>query len=120
MLTGSKLQMRSGLPALSENSSRCVRTDSWGMGRFDNDDPGYLVTYQVDLRLIDAKIVRPIDGKSGAVIAEGTCVRNSAEAPGRPTNDELLADHARLLKDELEAATRFCIKDLRAKILLDQ
>ena len=97
-----------------------VWTDHWEMGRFDNDDPGYVVTYQVNLRLIDAKVVRAIDGKSGAVIAEGTCVRNSEEAPGRPTRDGLLADHARRLKDELDAATRFCINDLSVKILLDR
>ena len=94
-----------------------VWTDAWGLEPFDFNDPRYKVGYRVNLRLIDAKVVRPIDGKSGAVIAEGTCTHLSEDTPRAPTYDQLLADHADRLKNELAAAARFCVKDFRSKIL---
>jgi len=92
-----------------------VWTDRWSMARA-GDDPGFSVNYGVNLRLIDAKIVQPIDGRSGAVIAEGTCASDS-EGLGGPTQDELLADGARRLKADLDDAAQYCIEDFRSRVL---
>jgi len=94
-----------------------VWTDSWQVAPTREDDAIYRVRYSVNLRLIDAKVVHPLDGKLGAVVAQGSCTYVSNTATSGPSFDELLADHARVLKDELDAAAKDCVQDLGSQIL---
>ena len=75
----------------------------------------YRVRYTAYIRLIDAKFVHLIDEKKGIVIAHGTCSYIQEETPNAPTYDQLLADGAQRLKDELEVAARFCLDEFRSK-----
>lgn len=82
-----------------------------------HDPSKYQVRYTLNLRLIDAKIVHPVDGKKGAVIARGRCNFAPDETPSAPTYDEMLANGARRLKHELELAAQTCTQQLRSTIL---
>jgi hypothetical protein len=95
-----------------------VWTDNWAIIPFKSEDPAYSVKYRVNIRLIDAKGAPTIDGKSGTVMAEGTCTCNSEDESLAPTYDELVADHARRLKGELETAVEVCVEDFSSRILL--
>jgi len=94
-----------------------VWTASWSIEPFSSENTRYKVRYVVNMRLIDAKVPHPIDGKSGAVIAEGTCTCESEDASLAPAYEELVADHARRVKSELDTAVEFCVEDLRSRIL---
>jgi len=94
-----------------------VWTDSWSTAPFSSDEGPYRVRYRVNLRLIDAKVAHPIDGRSGAVIAEGSCACDSEDESLAVTYDQLVADHARRLKGELDTAVQFCVEDFRSRIL---
>jgi len=93
-----------------------VRT-GWDLEPLPRDSSKYRFTYLAHLRLSDAKIVHLIDGKKGAVIADGTCSRLSEETTSAPSYDELLANGAQRLKDEIGGAARFCAEEFRAKVL---
>jgi len=73
--------------------------------------------YGADLRLIDARGRRPIDGKSGVVIAEGSCGYETPETTKKLTWHQMLTDGARLTKDELARAEQFCVGELEHKVL---
>jgi hypothetical protein len=92
-----------------------VWTGDWSLRPRPDAPPKYRVGYAVHLRLIDARVVHVIDGKKGAVIAEGTC-RFPEDASSAHARDEFLADGARRLKDELDVAARFCVDEFRTKI----
>lgn len=83
---------------------------------FALDQAKYRITYAAVLRLIDAKIVRPIDGKKGQVVADGTCTLIPEETANAPTYNEFLARGAQRLKHEFDIAAQFCIDD-RSKVL---
>ena len=94
-----------------------VWINSLSLEPYSHDSSKYRVKFAAYLRLIDAKVVRPIDGKKGLVVAEGTCARSPEETPGAPTYDDLLANGAQRLKRELDVAMRFCIDEFRARVL---
>lgn len=95
-----------------------VWTDSWGVKAIEiGEESKYRATYQVELRIIDAKAVRPIDGKAGVVLAEASCSDPGEDAPNAPNYAQFLDDGARLLKKDLDAATQFCVADFRTRIL---
>ncbi|HEX2672487.1 MAG TPA: hypothetical protein VHM25_16510, partial [Polyangiaceae bacterium] len=73
--------------------------------------------YRAYMRLIDARTVHAIDGKTGAVIAEGTCERAPDDLSGAATREQWLADGGRRLKDELKQAERTCIHEFRSQLL---
>lgn len=95
-----------------------VWTESWSAEPLSSESASYTVKYTVNIRLIDAKSRRAIDGKSGVVVAEGSCESASEDAPLAPTLEGLVADHARRLKGELDKSVQFCVNDFRTRILL--
>lgn len=94
-----------------------VRIDNLSVAPFSQTSSRYGLQYAAYVRLIDAKVVRPLDGKRGLVIAHGTCIRKSEETSGAPTYDELLGNQARRLKADLAEAVRFCVDEFRTKVL---
>jgi hypothetical protein len=94
-----------------------VWINSLSLEPFSQDSSKCHVKYTARLRLIDAKIIHPIDGKKGLVIAHGTCVHIPEETPSAPTYDEFLASGAQRLKHELDLATQSCVEVFRSKVL---
>ena len=82
-----------------------VRTINWGYSYFPTSWNRYRVFYSARLRLIDLKRAQ--------VLAEGFCSRMPEETPTAPTGDELLANGAAVLKNELNTAAGFCIEHFR-------
>jgi hypothetical protein len=77
----------------------------------------YRLLYSAQVRLIDAKIVHPIDGKEGLVIARGTCSRKPAETSSTPTYNDFLANGAQRLIREIDVATQFCAEEFISTVL---
>jgi hypothetical protein len=94
-----------------------VSVENWDLGPSARGSAKYRVRYAAHLRLIDAKVVDPIDEKKGRVIAHGVCHYRPEEASDAATYDQLLANGARRLKDELEVAARFCVDQFRSRAL---
>jgi len=95
-----------------------VWTDSWGVKTFaDGDESKYRATYEVEVRIIDAKALRSIDGRAGVVIAEASCNSPGETPPNAPNRAQFFDDGARLLKKDLDAAARFCVADFQSRIL---
>jgi hypothetical protein len=84
-----------------------MRTINWGYTYFPTTWNRYRVIYSARLRLIDAK--------KGQVLAEGFCSRVPEETPNAPTGDELLANGARVIKNELQAAASHCVQHFRSQ-----
>jgi hypothetical protein len=86
-----------------------VRTLNWSFMYFPTSWGRYRVIYSARLRLVDVK-----DGK---VLAEGGCARVPDEADSAPSYDELMANSAARLKQELRIAAEHCISEFRSKTL---
>jgi hypothetical protein len=61
--------------------------------------------------------MRLVDAKSGSVLAEGGCARVPEHTPEAPSYDELVANSAQRLKQELKTAADFCISEFKSKTL---
>ena len=94
-----------------------IWTDGWSLVALRDDVSKFHVHYAANMRLIDARAVHAIDGKTGLVLAEGTCERAPDEPSSATTRDQLLADGARRLKAELEQAAKTCIHEFRSQLL---
>jgi hypothetical protein len=94
-----------------------IWTDDWSLVQHHEDLSKFHLHYSASMRLIDARAVHAIDGKTGAVIAEGTCERAPDEPSSAATRDQFLADGARRLKAELKQAEQACVHDFRARLL---
>jgi hypothetical protein len=86
-----------------------VRTLNWSFAYFPTTWNRYRVIYSASIRLIDAK--------NRTVIAEGFSSRVPKETPDAPTKDELLANHAQLLKEELNKGAQQCVQEFMTKAL---
>ena len=86
-----------------------VRTLNWSFMYFPTSWGRYRVIYSARLRLVDAK-----DGK---VLAEGGCARVPDQADNAPSYEELMANSAARLKQELRIAAEHCISEFRSKTL---
>lgn len=90
-----------------------IRTSQWGVTRSylnnPNDQRHFGIFYEGTLRLIDAR--------QKAVIAEANCTSDPVNAPGMPTFEELMEDHAALLKIELATTAEYCSDDYRKRVL---
>lgn len=86
-----------------------VRTVNWSFIYFPTDWNSYRVIYSAKLKLTDAK--------SGKVLAEGFCARVPEKSDSAPGYEELMADQAARLKQELTAGADQCIGEFRAKVL---
>lgn len=94
-----------------------VWINSLRLGQLSQSETGYGLSYGAYLRIIDAKVVHPIDGKRGIVLARGSCSRAPDQRLGAPTYDDFLADGAQRLKYEIDLAVQFCIDQFRAAVL---
>ena len=86
-----------------------VRTFGWGFIYFLTDLRHYHVIYSVKLRLFDSR--------KSAVIAAGYCVREPYNTRGAPSYDELLANRAARLKEELSKVGGECLAELRTNVI---
>lgn len=86
-----------------------VQTINWSFGYFPTDWSHYRVIYTAKARLIDSE--------TKIVVAEGFCKRIPDTNTNAPTNDELLANEASLLKKELSTAADECVKSLKGEML---
>jgi hypothetical protein len=86
-----------------------VRTINWSFVYFPTVWGKYRVIYSARMRLVDAK--------SGSVLAEGGCHRVPEHTPEAPSYDELVANSAQRLKQELKTAADFCISEFKSKTL---
>ena len=89
-----------------------VATSGWSLNYFPTAWTRYRVTYGARMRLIDVK--------RGEVIAQGACRRLPEETPDAPTYDDLVADGAARLKQELGIAAEQCIRSWSKTALLLQ
>jgi hypothetical protein len=94
-----------------------IWTERWSLVELSEDLSKLHLHYAANMRLIDARTVHALDGKTGLVIAEGTCERSPEGAATAATRDQLLADGARRLKAELAQAVQGCIHDFRSQLL---
>jgi hypothetical protein len=69
----------------------------------------YRVLYSVKIRLIDTRQAK--------LVAEAFCYRRDDGDKSPPTHDELLADHAVLLKQRLRDHASECVGELQNKLL---
>lgn len=86
-----------------------VRTINWSYTYFPTNWTHYRIIYSVKLRLIDTK--------TSKAIAEGFCARVPEGTENAPTHEELLANNAQRLKDELRIAADHCIHELKSNTL---
>ena len=86
-----------------------VQTINWSFGYFPTKWGKYRVIYSAKLRLIDSD--------SGNLLAEGFCDRIPEYDENAPSKDELLADSAARLKEELSLAAGSCIDQLKSNVL---
>ena len=86
-----------------------VRTLGWAFAYFPTSWTRYRVIYNARLRLIHTK--------TGKVLAEGLCARAPEQTAASPSYDELLANGAERLKQELRAAAEHCVNEFKTKTL---
>jgi hypothetical protein len=86
-----------------------VQTVNWSFVYFSTDWNSYRVVYVGKLRLID--------NQSRRTLAEGVCARAPAKSDSSPGYDELMANQAARLKQELTAGADHCIAEFRSKVL---
>ncbi len=85
-----------------------VRTVNWSFAYFPSDWNNYRVIHNARMRLIDTE--------TGDVIAQGFCSRIPEKTSTAPSKDELLAENAARLKQELQIAADECIENLKANV----
>lgn len=86
-----------------------IRTINWSFVHFPSSWGRYRVIYAARLRLIDAR--------NGRLLAEGGCHRVPDQTAESPSYDELIADSAARLKQELRTAADFCIREFKRGVL---
>lgn len=86
-----------------------VRTIDWGLMNHPVKWGLYGLNYSAKFRIIDTT--------SAKVIAESYCEKQAFTTRPDFTREELLANRAQRLKDELRAAAEFCIEEFRTKAL---
>lgn len=84
-----------------------VKTNSWLFIYLPMNWSRYRVLYSASFRLID--------NKTKTVIAEGSSGR-VPDTENAPTKEELLANNAERLKQELKKATEFCVNDFKNRV----
>jgi len=86
-----------------------IRTINWSFVYFPTDWNNYRIIYSAKLRLIDVR--------NKSIIAEGFCAKKPEDqSENSPTYDQIVADHATVLKNELRTASDECIKNFKENI----
>jgi len=86
-----------------------VKTLQWMLGYFPTDWSHYKVTYEVRARLIHAE--------TGKVIGQVPCTYLSDTENIAPTYEQLIGNHAALLKDKLASAATTCTEFIKRNML---
>lgn len=86
-----------------------VETINWSFAYFPTDWNNYRVIYSVKLRLFNTK--------TKSMVAEGFCSRVPEEDTSAPSYDELVANKAERLKQELKVAADKCIGEFKSTVL---
>ncbi|KXI28290.1 YajG family lipoprotein [Paraglaciecola hydrolytica] len=86
-----------------------LETINWSFAYFPTDWDNYRVIYSVKLRLFNTK--------TKSMVAEGFCARVPEEDTTAPSYDELVANKAERLKQELKIAADHCIGEFKSKFL---
>lgn len=86
-----------------------VRTINWSFAYFPTDWNSYRVMYSAKLRLIDTG--------NGNVVAESFCPYMPDKTAAAPSYEQLLANQAQRLKDELRLAAEHCLAEFKSKAL---
>jgi hypothetical protein len=86
-----------------------VQTVNWSFAYFPTDWTHYRVMYAARARLIDTATKN--------IVAEGACSRVPDTNVNAPTYDQLTANSAALLKQELALAAGACVTSLKAEML---
>lgn len=88
-----------------------VGTSYWSTSDFGSQNPPqFSVSYQATLRLIDTK--------NKKVIARGSCANLAPRVHNpAPTYEKLLSNKAKIIKLELDAQTKECVKKFKSEIL---
>ncbi|WP_207062984.1 hypothetical protein [Motiliproteus sp. SC1-56] len=86
-----------------------VQTLNWSFIYFPTDWDNYRVIYTAKLRLVDTR--------ANEMVAEGFCKRIPEQDENSPSYDELVANDAQRLKDELKLAAEHCIREFQTKVL---
>lgn len=112
-----------GMPPVSIDETDVLKLARAGQGAdllFDVQVTGWGFAYKPSLThyfvILGVKL-RVIDVQKQALIAEGFCTRNDKTEKDLPTYDQLLADHATLLKSKLRQDTDACVKEFKEKVL---
>lgn len=88
-----------------------VRTISWMFLYYPSSWGRYHVMYVARVRLLD--------GKTGSLVAQHVCkVDDPADPKSAPTKDELLANHAAMLKQILHKSAGTCVGDIEQHALM--
>ncbi len=77
--------------------------------RYRPFSPGYIVDSAFKFRIIDVH--------SRTMIAEGFCFQSTKDDPARPSDDDLLANGAAMLKQTLDAQRDRCREQFEAQVL---
>ena len=85
-----------------------VRTLQWAFSHFPMDWDNYRVLYSAKMKFIDVK--------NKKVVAEGYCKIVPEQTATSPSYDELLANKAQVIKDELKASMNKCIDEFYRKL----
>lgn len=86
-----------------------VKTIRWGFLYFPTDFSHYRLLYSFRVRLIDTTV--------GKVLAEGWCFQPDERHPNPPTYDEMMANSAAWIKQELTSAAGRCAEQFRKETL---
>lgn len=85
-----------------------IRTINWSFGYLPMRINSHRVIYSSKLRLIDTE--------NSKIIAEGFCARIPDGSGYYPTYDELLANSAKIIKEELNKSAAYCIDMFKEKV----
>jgi hypothetical protein len=86
-----------------------VQTVNWGFAYFPSNWTHYRVIYGATAKVVDLKTQQ--------VVAEGSCKSMPETEANAPTYDDLLAENAARLKQELATAAKACIGQLTGGML---
>lgn len=104
---------QTGVPGLSKDYSESdllvdVETLGWGFSYYPSAMRTYDVTYSARLKVIDTRSMQ--------AVAEAHCSRSPSRTDDSPSRNELLADGAARLKQELREAADACLREFESKI----
>jgi hypothetical protein len=111
-LAGQPIALHGEKPAAAAGSAKSVvevQTTSWGFFPTAMLGSHFEAAYAARLTLLNVA--------NGAVVIKDKCVIKVSKKPDAPSHEQLLADNAAVLKQQLSAAADACVEQLRVKAL---